>query len=228
MLISIRYIILVFFGVSVAIIFLNPHSIRYAIGTMFAIASLLWLRRTLVEFGYRSVRGQFTAMLGLAFLIQAVGCLFIGINGAVKLTTAGLITFGLARFLFVLSNVRYAMYFLRRGYLLPLHRLLIVLLFSLLVLLPVFLIPGVWHGIFGYPAYAFFVISDLILVISVFYNLVLLWGTEITVRWVVGSLGTVLLVLGDALFAGEHWAIATLLFWMASGTFMAIIGTIRT
>ncbi len=227
-LLYIRYLIAFLFLSGSAIILTRPEIAGLVLAFMFIIASFLWFRRTVVEFGWDSVRGQFTAILGFSFIVQAVGCLLMEVKGTVHLTTAAFLMFMLARLMFLSANVRYTFHFLGKGYLLPAKRLMAVLIASAGVLFLILLLPNALREILKFSPYSLFVIVDMLLILSVFYNLALLWNTLITKRWIFGALVAVVLVVGDALLVARVWETAVVWMWYLAATLVSLTGTIRT
>jgi len=223
-----RYIVIAFSILGAALMLKDPGMARQVMALMFLIASFLWFRRTVVEFGWDSVRGQLTAILGFSFIVQAVGCLFMEVRDTVHLTFVAFLMFMLARLLFLSANVRYTFHFLRKGYLLPGERLMKVLMGSAAILILLLLIPNVFNEILRFSLYSPFVIVDLFLVISVFYNLALFWNTLIMKRWLFGAVVAVILVIGDALLVAGAWNKAVVWMWYLAATLVSLTGTIRT
>ncbi len=223
-----RYLIAFLFFSGAAIILMRPEMAGLVLAFMFILASFLWFRRTVVEFGWDSVRGQLTAILGFSFIVQAAGCLLMEVKGTVHLTTAAFLMFMLARLMFLSANVRYTFHFLGKGYLLPVERLLKVLIASIAVLLPIILLPNVLNEILRFSPYSLFVIVDMLLILSVFYNLALLWNTLIMKRWIFGAIVATILVLGDALLVAGVWNTAVVWIWYLGATVISLTGTIRT
>lgn len=211
-----------------AFVLINPKNIAPVLTVMFVLASFLWFRRTVVEFGWGSVRGQLTAILGFSFIVQAVGCALIGVEERVYLPYTALLIFVVARALFLLASARYAFHFLRRGSFPPMGRL--VGLYSLMAVLLVLigLIPNVLGELFRFSPNSFLLITDVLLLLSVFHNLAMFWDTLIMKRWAFGAATALLLVVGDALFISGVWSQAAVWVWYMCAVLISLTGTIRT
>ncbi len=192
---------------------------------VFAVASLLWLRRTLVEFGFESLRGRFTFILSLAFAVQGVGILFLRIGEAVALSVVGESIFILARLLFLLANSYYTLHWLRIG--VAVWRLAVALSLTLLILSAELLLPGFLENLTSSPINLVFVAADHILLLTSFYNLLLLWGGDVARRWIAGAAVTLMLVLGDSFYVAGLPAPVTLVAWGLTGVSIGLTGTIR-
>ena len=192
---------------------------------MTGLASILWFRRTVVEFGLESVRGQFTALIGGMLLFQAVGFLFVESTFPVRLGLIAALFFILSRTGILLANLRYVWYFLKQGYTLGWLMSLIVVALTLSLLL------GILSTVVAssYTVEAIYLVGIDILTLSVVvYNLMLLWGSEITKRWLFGSMVILLVTLGDALFLFYPGSPLPLILWSLAVLFMGITGTLRT
>ncbi len=227
-LLYVRYSVIALSALGLAVILLNPTYVGPVLAIMFVVASLLWFRRTVVEFGWNSVRGQLTGILGLAFLVQAAACMLIETNGGVHIPERTLQLFFVARILFFAASARYTLHFLRKWHVLPAGKLRSALLSTLVVVVGISMIPGTLPKLLDPSVYTLFVIVDVLLLVSSFYNLYLFWGTMVMKRWVFGTAGVILLTVGDALLMAKLGEMGVMIVWYVAATFISLTGTIRT
>ncbi len=227
-LLYVRYAVALISIVGLAFILFNPAYVGPVSALMFVIASLLWFRRTVVEFGWGSVRGQLTGILGLAFVVQAIGCGLVNANGGIHIPDRSVLLFLIARLLFFTASARYTFHFLRKWHVLPPGKVRAALGATLLVVLVVAVIPGTLPRLFRPSVYTLFVLADILLLLSSFYNLFLFWGTMVMKRWVFGTAVVVLLTVGDAFLMGGLGEMTAMLTWYTAASFIALTGTIRT
>ena len=227
-LLYVRYAVLSLSVPALVLILLKPEYAGPVLSATFMLASLLWFRRTFVEFGWRSVRGQLTGILGLSFVVHALACLFISSEGEAHITEEAVVLLFVARLLFLTASARYTFHFLRKWYVLPAGRFRAALLATLLVVLGISMIPGVLRRLVHPSEYSLFVLVDALLLLSSFYNLFLFWGTMVMKRWVFGTAVVVLLILGDALLLGDVREMASVVVWYLAAVSISLTGTIRT
>ena len=227
-LLYVRYAVLVLSVPGLVLILLRPSYAGPVLSFMFVLASLLWFRRAFVEFGWGSVRGQLTGILGLSFLVQAAACMLMGSDGGVHIPNRAFVPFFVARLLFLTASARYTFHFLRKWYVLPAGKLRSALLSTLLVVLGISVIPGVLPRIVHPSGYTLFVLVDVLLLVSSFYNLFLFWGTMVMKRWVFGTAVVILLILGDALLLANSGGMAAVIVWYLAATSISLTGTVRT
>jgi hypothetical protein len=213
--------------VVLALWFYAPGGVPYVLSFLLFLVAALWFYKAFMELGMDSVRGQFYAVMALAFVFQGIGFTFTNVNNVITLSFIGIIAYILARFFFFVANLRYIVYFQSLGYRLNPARAALVVVFTLFFTVLTFFIPNVANMFLRLSPYLIFILLDVGMVFIVIYNLLLLWGSEIAKKWAIGSVVIVSFLMGDALFIGgaEPWT--SIAFWTLASTLMGIIATIR-
>ena len=204
-----------------------PHYVMYVLGFHLVLISVLWAYKAVGELGLDNVRGQFYAIMAAAFLLQGLGFLMTGYGKALLLPFTGLLLYILARFFFFVANVRYIAHFQSLGYRLNLLRGGLVALITVLLLGITALTPNVVPIFRTFSPYILFILLDVGMAFIIFYNLLLLWGSEIAKRWAMGSVAIGTYLFADALFIGGAPPIYPVLLWILASTVMGLIATIR-
>ncbi len=212
---------------SLLTLYLVPQYVMYVLGIHLMLISAMWMYKSAAELGFDNVRGQFYAIMSLAFLLQGLGFLLTGYGNPIVLPFLGLLLYILARFFFFVANVRYIAHFQSLGYRLNLVRGLIVLILTVLLLGVTALIPNVLFIFRTLSPYILFILLDVGMAFIIFYNLLLLWGSEIAKRWAMGSVAIGTYLLADALFIAGVSPAYPVLLWVLASTVMGLIATIR-
>jgi len=207
--------------------FKAPHITPYVLAFLLFLVAALWAYKAFGELGIDNVRGQFYAIMSIAFVFQGIGFAFTNVGSVITLSLTGIITYILARFFFFASNLRYIVYFQSLGYRLNLTRAMIVLFSTLAFTVLTLFIPNVVNIFVSLSPYIVFILLDVFMVFIVIYNLFLLWGSEIAKKWAIGSIVIVSFLMGDAFFIGGASPGISILFWTLASTLMGIIATIR-
>jgi len=206
---------------------LSPPYTPILLSLLLIFISFVWAVKAKVELGLDNVRGQFYAIMAVAFLSQGIGFAFTDVGDAITLHLVGIITYILARFFLFIGNVRYIVYFQSLGYRLNLPRLAVVLLLTLLLIGMTVLVPNVTDMFRTLSPYALFIALDVGMAFIIFYNLLLLWGSEIAKKWAIGSVAIGTYLLGDALFIGQASPTYTVTLWTLASVMMGFIGTLE-
>ncbi len=222
-----RSVILLTAAVSILVLYLSPQYVMYVLGIHLVLISALWVYKSVSELGWDNVRGQFYAVMSLAFLLQGLGFLLTGYGRTLVLPFLGLLLYILARFFFFIANVRYIAHFQSLGYRLNLLRGMVVLALTVLLLGITALIPNVVSIFRTLSPYILFILLDVGMAFIIFYNLLLLWGSDIARRWAMGSVAIGTYLLADALFIAGVSPFFTVALWILASTVMGLIATIR-
>jgi len=207
-----------------------PIADGYAILALAALSifvSVLWFYKAFYELGTDNVRGQFYAIMALAFLFQGVGFLFTRMGETLSLSFLGILAYILARFFFFVANARYIIYFQSLGYHLSRGRAVVVFLLTALFAVLTFFIPNVPEMFVSFAPDMLFILLDVGMVFIVIYNMFLLWGSEIAKKWAIGSVVIVSFLMGDAFFIAGANPWISIAFWTVASTLMGLIATIR-
>ncbi|NPB04428.1 MAG: hypothetical protein GXO39_08475 [Thermotogae bacterium] len=219
--------LLVLFGILIwSLLFFVSWSF-YVLGCILFVASLLWIHKAVSELGLKSVRGQFYVIMAFAFLFQGVGFFFSRLKAGIDLSLVGLVLYVLARLLFFVGNLRYVAYFQSLGYSLNLTRGFVVVALTVVLGVIAFFFPGVKDTFSALSPYMLFIVLDLAMAFLIFYNLLLLWGSEIAKKWAMGSLAIGVYLVADALLIGGFDPKLTIFLWSFAATVMGLVGVIR-
>ncbi len=213
--------------VVIVVWFKIPHITPHVLALLLLLVASLWAYKAFGELGIDNVRGQFYAIMSIAFLFQGIGFVFTNMNEVLTLSLVGITMYILARFFFFIANFRYIVYFQSLGYRLNTTRAAIVVVSTVLFTVLTLFIPNVIRIFLGLSPYIVFILLDVFMVFIVIYNLFLLWGSEIAKKWAIGSVVIVSFLMGDAFFIGGASPGISIFFWTLASTLMGIIATIR-
>ena len=222
-----RIVLLILGLVSLISVFRFPSYTPILLASLLVFITVVWAIKAAVELGLDNVRGQFYMIMAIAFLSQGIGFAFTNIGDVITLPFVGIITYILARFFLFIGNVRYIVYFQSLGYRLNLTRFLTVLLLTFLLIGMTVLVPNVVDMFRTLSPYALFIALDVGMAFIIFYNLLLLWGSEIAKKWAIGSVAIGTYLLGDALFIGRASPTYTLTLWTLASVMMGFIATLE-
>lgn len=210
--------------------FTTPHLAVHLLAVQLFLVAFLWFYKAFKELGLDNVRGQFYFTMGIAFVFQGIGFTLTHYDPSqskIILPFVGLLAYIMARFFFFVSNFRYIFYFQSLGYRLTGVRVALVLLFVVGITAATVSIPNV-VGIFKtLSPYIVFILLDVFMVFIVYYNLFLLWGSEITKKWLIGCVVITTYILGDAMFIGSLPAVFPVFLWMIASALMGLIATLK-
>ncbi|NPA80145.1 MAG: hypothetical protein GXO29_03745 [Thermotogae bacterium] len=222
-----RILLILGFVAVVVFTFMAIHYVPYALAAFLFLVGVLWGMKAYGDLGLDNVRGQFYAIMALALIFQGIGFLFTSVGESIELPTGGLAFYLLARFLFFAATVRYIAYFQSRGYRLNLQRAALVLLFTLFLVVSIFIVPNAWDTFRSLSPYTLFILFDAGIAFIVFYNILLLWGSETAKKWIVGSLAIAIYLFADALFISKVAPLYPLSLWALASFLMGFIATVR-
>ena len=222
-----KLILLISASAATLALLVRPSVVMYLLAFHLLLIGLLWLHKSLMELGLDNVRGQFYALMSLAFFLQGVGFALTEFKGGLSLTFAGLLAYILARFFFFAANVRYILHFQALGYRLNLARAGVVALLTVVLIVVVLLIPNVVQILKSMAPESLFIILNVGMAFIIFYNLLLLWGSEIAKRWAMGSVAIGTYLFADALFIGGVSPAYPIVLWILASTVMGLVATIR-